>query len=252
MSKAFALPHPPQNKPFYTVVLDPGHGGQDSGSIGYLRQNQTKTAVKEKDITLHIALQLGAVLKNPSYAKILGRPIKVIYTRKRDEDLELKKRSLLARKKKADLFVSIHANAEHSGQAEGIETYFLNNTDDESSNKLAEIENKSAKKEIENSAVSLLLRSVTADALVLPSQDAASFIQESIATQFQRKKIPIYNRGVKQGMFYVLLDAQVPAVLVEAPFLTHQKDLELLNQNSVRAEIAEGMAKGIVRYLAVK
>ena len=94
----------------YVVVLDPGHGGTDTGAIG----KQGKKRVAEKDIALAIAIRTRRILEDPAYSKALGRPIKVLLTRAKDEYISLEDRSEKARNLKADLFVSIHANAESS------------------------------------------------------------------------------------------------------------------------------------------
>ena len=122
----------------YIVVLDPGHGGSDVGA-----QNK---ALLEKDIALAIATRVGRVLKDRKYWAPLGRKVKVIFTREKDVDVSLEARAAVAHENHADLFVSIHCNSEATGTVRGVETYFLNNTDDSSNQKLAQIENKNSKK----------------------------------------------------------------------------------------------------------
>lgn len=242
-NKALAAAPPP-----YVVVIDPGHGGDDHGASGKLGRKK----ITEKDIALGIAIRTQRVLEDPEYWKPLGRSIKVILTRNRDKYVSLEHRSEAARKENADLFLSIHANSDPSGKAHGLETYFLNNTDQESSSKLEQIENKSTKKYADAPPASLILRSVAADAVVETSRRAAETIQSSVVDHLKAHELNAHDRGVRQGMFYVLLDAQVPAVLLEAFFLSHPKDREFVSEQENRQRIAEGVAKGVLRFLALQ
>ena len=164
-NKALASPRP------YLVVLDPGHGGADLGATARIG----KRRMAEKDIALAIALHAEKILSNPLYSKPLGRKVKVVLTRRRDQTLPLDFRSDLAKKEKADLFVSIHANSETTHKARGLETYFLNNTDDKASLKLQQIENRTSKRERPKTD-DLLLRSIAADAGVEASRSAAEIL----------------------------------------------------------------------------
>lgn len=231
----------------YIVVLDPGHGGADHGATGRLGRKH----IAEKDISLAIAVRTAKILNDPVYAKPLGRKIKVILTRRKDKTVPLDTRSDLARKEKADLFVSIHANSETTHKARGLETYFLNNTTDEASLKLQQIENKTSRRARPKSD-DLLLRSVAADAMVETSHSAAEILQTSISDQLRSEDIAFTDRGVKQAMLYVLLDSQVPAALVECFYVSNPKDLAFVAQPDNRAKIAEGLAKGILRFLATR
>ena len=231
----------------YIVVLDPGHGGADGGTTVRVGRKQ----VSEKDIALGIAIRTAKILRNPEYAKPLGRKIEVLLTRDKDHEVSLEKRSELARGKKANLFVSIHVNSEPTKKARGFETYFLNNTDQTSASKLEQIENKHTVKYADKQA-SLLLRSVAADAIVDVSRDAAKTLQDSVVAELHSQDVKVQNRGIRQGMFYVLLDAQVPAVLLECFFLTNPKDREFITQPENREKIANGIAKGVLRFLALQ
>ncbi len=230
----------------YIVVLDPGHGGHDKGAIGY----SGKKPVYEKDFALGIAIRTARYLRNPKYTSALGRPIRVLFTRKKDKDVSLEARSDLARNSHADLFVSIHTNSETTKTVSGFETYFLNNTDSESSRKLEEIENKTSKKHAGEKPEDLVIKSVAVDAMVGASREAATVIHKSIMEYFKLLAYPRADRGVKQALLYVLLDSETPAVLLEALFISHPKDLAFLKQGENRDKIAEGLAEGILRFLA--
>jgi N-acetylmuramoyl-L-alanine amidase len=232
----------------YVVVIDPGHGGSDTGAS----EKVGKKRISEKEISLSIGLKLAKILSDPAYYKPLGRKIKVILTRKNDSYVSLEDRSERAQKAHADLFLSIHANSESTHKAHGIETYFLNNTDDESALKLQQIENRSSKRARSKKEESLLMRSVAADAVVDSSRSAAETVHASLVDQLRSEDIRIQDRGVKQAMLYVLLDSQVPAVLVENFYLSNKGDRALLSLAENRNRIAEGLAKGVLRFLAQK
>jgi N-acetylmuramoyl-L-alanine amidase len=240
------LPFSVSAAPVYTVVLDPGHGGHDKGAVGHLGKKQ----IYEKDIALGIAIRTARYLKNPKYTKALGRPVQIIFTRQKDVSVSLEARSDLAKNSKADLFVSIHTNSETTKTVSGFETYFLNNTDKKSSNKLEEIENKTTQKYAGKKPEDLVIKSVAVDAVVDESREAATVIHKSIMEHLALVDIPPHDRGVKQALLYVLLDAERPAVLLEALFLSHKKDLAFLTEGENRDKIAEGLARGILRFLA--
>lgn len=247
-NKALAAPLGAQ-KP-YIVVIDPGHGGGDFGAS----VKAGKKRVTEKEITLGIAIRTSRVLEDPEYWKPLGRPVKTILTRNRDKDVSLQQRSEIAKGSGADLFVSIHANSDPSRRAQGLETYFLNNTDSSSTAKLEQIEKRSAGKAAQGKLddAALLIRSVAADAVVGVSREAAETLHNSLVSHLRSSELKVNDRGVRQGMFYVLLDSQVPAVLLEAFFLSHPSDRAFVEQPENRQKIAEGIARGVLRFLAVR
>ena len=232
-----ALASIPQ-RPF-VVIIDPGHGGSDNGALG------TFGVVKyyEKNITLALAIRVKRLLENPKYWGTLGQKIKVVLTRNSDATVSLEDRTKIAQTQKPDLFLSIHTNAENSGTARGVETFFLNNTNG-SERKIAEISKKK-----HNSDMDLLLSAVAADANVGPSKEAAEIIHQSVLQHMKVFNHTAVNRGVKQDLLYVLLDAHVPSVLFEGLFITNQDDLQLLSQPKGRETIADGLANGILRFL---
>ncbi len=197
-----------------------------------------------------LAIRTAKILRDPLYTKPLGRPVSVFLTRDRDAEVSLEKRSELARSKKANLFVSIHLNSDPTHSASGFETYFLDNMGQASSSKLEQIENKSYVKFADKQA-SLLIRSIAADAMVDISKEAAKTLQDSVVSELRSKDVKVLDRGIRQGMFYVLLDAQVPGVLVESFFLTNKRDREFITQGENRELVARGLAKGILRFLAL-
>ncbi len=240
-NKGLAAPAAP-----YIVVIDPGHGGSDVGASVPLKGRKRLT---EKEVALKIATLTARLLKDPVYNKALGRPIKVLLTRSSDKELSLEQRAEVARSANAHLFLSIHANSDPSHHARGLETYFLNNTNLESASKLEKIENKRSKKYSANSTA-LLIRSIATDATVASSKQAAETIHNSLTNHLRSLEWKVRDRGVRQGLFYVLLDTQVPSVLLEAFFLSNPQDREYVSQPENREKIAEGLARGVLRFLA--
>ena len=232
----------------YVVVLDPGHGGNDHGASAQLG----KKRVTEKEIALGIAIRTARALRGEELSALLDRPVKVVLTREKDQYVSLEQRAEIAKKAGADLFVSIHSNSDPSKRGEGLETYFLNNTDQTSDSKLEQIENRTSERYSgPGRAASLLLRSVAADAVVDSSREAAETLHASLAGHLRANGVSFQDRGVRQALLYVLLDSQVPAVLLEAFFMSHPADLKLLNEGESRQKVADGLARGILRYLAL-
>lgn len=249
----------------YLVILDPGHGGEDLGTSGILKSGPGKTSkahgkktkaeektIYEKDINLAIALRVERVLKDRRYTKPLGRPIEVVFTRRADKTVPLPDRSKVAQKLQADLYLSIHANYEKSGKVNGFETYILKN-DEASAKKLAEIQARGDFKEHEsNPEIDLLLSSVAADATSSSSKQAAELIHASVLGHLARQQSKKNNRGIKQKLLFVLLNAQTPAVLLESFYMSNPKDLAFIAEPENRQKIAEGIAMGILRFLVIR
>lgn len=226
-------------KPFL-VVIDPGHGGSDHGAV----YQRGKFRVSEKEVVLGLAKEVANELKK--------QKIKTVLTRGKDIDLDLMDRTALANRMGADLFISLHMNSshrKHSGHARGIETYILNNSSSASSRRLADLENMvmkgSAAQKAENEHVDLILKDLIIDANLPQSKYFACTLQSEVvrATRTQTK-----NRGVKQALFYVLLGADMPSVLIETGFLNNAQDRALVTQKASRKRVAQAIAQSIVRY----
>lgn len=223
------------------VVIDPGHGGHDPGAIG-------PTGLQEKDVVLDIALKLKNILsKDPS--------LEVHLTRDRDIFIPLEERTAIARKKEADLFVSIHANASPNRAARGVETYLLNWTNDEEAMRVAARENYISMKRMKErmaaykSDVERILNDLSRDYKREESLKLAYLVQNSIITDIGKRYKRI-NLGVKQALFYVLVGASMPSILVEVSFISNPEEERLLSQEAYRATIAESIAKGINTYFS--
>ena len=219
-----------------TIVLDAGHGGKDSGTIG-------KQGTKEKDITLDITKRLGSLIEK-------NTRIKTYYTREEDIFIPLLERTQFANEKTGKLFISIHANANHNRKVSGFETYLLRpgKTEDAISvasreNSVINLEehNKNSYKKLEGT--NLIMATMAQSMFMKESEDLASLIQVEIGKRIQSK-----NRGVKQAGFYVLVGASMPNVLVEVGYLSNRKEEKLLLKKSYRQKIAEGIYEAIIQF----
>ncbi len=216
------------------IVLDPGHGGEDPGAVG-------TAGTLEKSVVLDVAKRVKPKLEEAGY--------EVRLTRTDDELVTLSDRSKLANEWKADLFVSIHANAAPNRQACGLETYFLSESKSDWERAVAARENAALEFEATDSVV-------MSDELELILTDLAQneFLYESseLAARIHEQTLPlarVANRGVRQANFYVLRNNYMPAVLVECGFLTNRSEEKLLGDARHRERLAEGIAKGIVEFV---
>jgi N-acetylmuramoyl-L-alanine amidase len=214
-------------------VLDPGHGGEDPGAIGV-------TGTQEKIVVLDVAMRLKARLEADGF--------EVLLTRSCDTLVPLSDRSKIANTKRADLFVSIHANAAPNRQACGLETYFLSESKTDWERTVAARENAALEFETTDAA-----RMTDELELILTDLAQNEFLYESseLAAKIQEMTLPlarVNNRGVRQANFYVLRNNYMPAVLVECGFLTNRSEEKLLNDSKHRDRLAEGIAKGIVEF----
>ncbi len=214
------------------IVIDPGHGGKDPGCIW--------GKIKEKDIALKIAKILARKLK-----KRLG--CEVYLTRTQDIYLPLERRTAIANLKRADIFISIHVNAHRNRRVRGIETYFLNMATDERAILVAARENATSEKNISD------LQSIVSDLMlntkIHESSQLAYDIQKSVISVLKRRYRYVANLGVKQGPFYVLVGARMPAVLVEVGFITNRLERRRLIDRRYEDMIADGIYKGIKEYV---
>ena len=230
--KSNSIAKPRASKPL--VVLDPGHGGKDSGAKGH-------QGLLEKDLTLKIALNLERELRKHG--------LDVLLTRRDDTYVSLEDRTALANQKNAALFVSIHLNAHSAKSASGIETYFLDTTDDKYSLRLAATENKTSQErvsEIQLAMVGLSMRYHTEE-----SEALANEVQDALTDVAHRyRQGGVRDLGVKSSLFYVLLGARMPAILAEVGFITNPLDAELLNQRWYRRKLAASMAQKIGKVIS--
>ncbi len=220
------------------IVLDPGHGGKDPGA-------RSADGVPEKDVVLAIARHLEERLQT-----VPG--VDVVLTRTADVFLALEERTARANAEQADLFVSIHANASPDGNLSGVETYFLNNTNDRATIRLAEMENglrQTTGRDHADPEVALILSDLIQSYKVQESVALAESVQQELVRVLDAKGTPVNDLGVKRGPFYVLVGAGMPCVLVEVSFLSNAREGRRLAQPAYQEAIAEGLLRGIRRFV---
>ena len=220
----------------FTVMLDPGHGGKDPGAIGEGR-------ITEKDVVLAISKRVGR--------KLAARlPVRVLYTRSSDIFIPLEERIAKANAAQADLFVSVHANASTNPDLQGVETYYLNNTNDRATIRLASLENGIRPGgNGRGDSLSFLLSDLIQNGKEEDSIALANHLQEAIVSRARDTYPSVRNLGVKKGPFYVLVGAHMPCVLVETAFVTHRIEGKYLARLEYQEALAEGLFLGIARFL---
>jgi N-acetylmuramoyl-L-alanine amidase len=214
------------------IVLDPGHGGKDTGAIGV-------SGLMEKDVVLAVAKKLAGRLRSE-----MG--IEVVLTRENDTFIPLEERTAIANRQGADLFVSLHTNASPNPQARGIETYYLNNTDDEAARRLAARENGTSYQNV--SDIQLILSDLIQSAKLEDSISLAHHLQSSLIGTTGKRLGEVRDLGVKPALFYVLVGARMPAVLAEIFFISNKSDALWLAGDSNQDGIVEGLFQGIKRF----
>ena len=226
----------------YTVILDPGHGGKDSGThwSGY----------KEKTLVLSIAKKVATRLRN------LGFKVKM--TRSRDRFISLGTRVRVADRNKADLFVSIHANSvkysSRANIAKGVQTYFFNNDKHvtRSARRVAMAENRSLLKSAKGASQRVLLEAVVNGPKRILSHKLAHDVQHGILRNLRNRYRGVKNGGVRGAPFLVLVGAKMPAILVETGYLSNPMERKRLFDPAYQNLIAKGIVEGIIRYLKNK
>ncbi|WP_420573751.1 N-acetylmuramoyl-L-alanine amidase family protein [Kordia sp.] len=236
--------NPPKKKKEFVVMIDPGHGGRDTGTPGTGRYKAT-----EKDIALDVSLALGKMLnKLPN--------VKVIYTRTKDTYPTLNQRAVITNKKKADLFISIHCNAQpgKKGTAYGSETFVLGLSKNKANLEVAKRENSVIFLEDNHeetyagfdpsSPESLISLILLQEEYLDQSIEIASYIQKEFKVTAKRK-----DRGVKQAGFWVLSKTYMPSVLVELGFLTHKKEEDYLNSKRGKKVMTQSLYNAVKKYI---
>jgi N-acetylmuramoyl-L-alanine amidase len=236
-----ARAEPPAAPHRFKVVIDPGHGGKDPGAHGM-------HGVDEKDVVLAVSKLLASSLRADG--------IEVVLTRTDDRFLSLEERTGLANAQGADLFVSIHANASTNPGLRGVEVYYLNNTDNRGTLRLAAMENNlhwdPRNPELQSAIpdLSYILSDLRQTYKVEESKQLAEQLQESVVSRLGADYDRVDDLGVKEGPFYVLVGAYMPCVLVEVSFLTNPVEGRRLGTPQYRHALAEGVYQGIRRYIA--
>jgi N-acetylmuramoyl-L-alanine amidase len=215
------------------IVIDAGHGGHDSGTLG-------PGGLEEKDVVLDVALRLGRLLKQR-----LGAD--VIYTRSDDTFIPLETRTAIANQAQADLFISVHANSSPDTAARGVEVYYLNFTSSADALEVAARENASSDESIHQ--LSDLVKKIALQDKINESREFASEVDSSLYSGLDQGNPGLKDRGVKKAPFVVLIGANMPSILAEISFLTNPDDAEELRQPQYRQRIAESLYRGVSRYV---
>ena len=216
------------------IVIDPGHGGHDTGTIG-------PSGLMEKDLCLDVALRLGKIIQQ----RLPGA--EVVYTRSDDAFIPLEERTNIANEAKADLFISIHANSSQNHAARGIETYYLNLKGTAEAMEVAARENATAQEGVHD--LQDLVKKIARTEKIDESKEFAEDIQDSLSKRIQTSGKPMKNRGVRKAPFVVLIGADMPSILTEISFLSNPADEKLLKKPEQRQKVAEGLYQGVASYL---
>jgi N-acetylmuramoyl-L-alanine amidase len=215
------------------IVIDPGHGGHDTGTIG-------PTGLKEKDVVLDVGKRLKKLIEEKAGAE-------VVMTRTDDTFIPLEERTAVANEKAADLFISIHANASRSQRARGIETYYLNFTSDRDALEVAARENATTQESVHE--LQNLIKKIAMTEKIEESQEFATQVQREVYSRLVKAGSKQRNRGVKKAPFVVLIGANMPSILTEVSFLTNPYDERMMKKAEHRERIADALYRGIARYV---
>ncbi|MBI3358484.1 MAG: N-acetylmuramoyl-L-alanine amidase [Nitrospirae bacterium] len=237
-SQPQGAPSPPSgsSSEIRTIVIDPGHGGDDTGAIGQMR-------LRESDVVLDVSIRVTKLLRNRLRKE-------VIMTRETDIFIPLKDRTELANNKNADLFVSIHANAARRKTARGVETYLFGRATDEQALALAARENATDIKSAQGFQ-EIILNDLLRDFVLNEALELAHYTQEAFVKTLM-PSYPTLSLGVKKAPFYVLAHTKMPAILAEISFVSNRVEEQRLQEGSYRQKIAESIFQGIKGYIEAK
>jgi len=216
------------------IVIDPGHGGHDTGTIG-------PTGLMEKDVVLDVALRLKKLLERNTGCE-------VIMTRSDDTFIPLEERTAIANSKAADLFISIHANASRDRSARGIETYYLNFATNPDALEVAARENSTSQESVHQ--LQDLIKKIAMTEKIEESQQFARLVQHEVHLRLAKSGGEQRDRGIKKAPFVVLIGANMPSVLAEISFLTNPRDERWLKRPEYRQRIADALYKGVGAYMS--
>lgn len=222
------------------VLIDPGHGGEDCGASTTIERTVNGKVVKEKicekDLALSIAQKIQAKLA-PHFNVFLTRSI--------DRDLSLHDRARQADMVRADVFISIHLNASTSRRSHGFETFYLNNHNNAAVRRIEEIENRDSGGEL--TIVDKILTDLVIERTAPRSRKLADLIHAQVAKRIAQP-FSINDRGVKPALFFVLALTKRPAILLEAGFLSNDKEIQKILSEEFQEAYAEGVSKGLIEY----
>ena len=222
-----------QIKDFKLVVLDAGHGGNDPGAVG-------RHGLREKDVSLDIVQRIKRILQ--------ANGLNIIMTRNSDKFIQLPTRAEIANNKKADLFISVHINANPSRKLSGFEVYYLSDRVDDRSRALLAAENASFNTDSSSFADNNLSLKATLWDMIYSQNRAESIDLANNICRTASDQMGLRILGVKGAPFYVLKWTQMPAVLVEAGFVSNSEEEKYMRNSSYRQQLAEAIAQGVINY----
>ncbi|HUV14744.1 MAG TPA: N-acetylmuramoyl-L-alanine amidase, partial [Acidobacteriota bacterium] len=214
------------------VVIDPGHGGKDTGTIG-------PSGLREKDLVLSVALKLRDLLEDRLNTE-------VILTRDSDRFIPLEERTAIANQQGADLFISVHANASRNRKASGIETYILSFATSDAEREVASRENASSQRNIRE--LEDLLKKIAMEDFNQESRDLAHAVQTELFSELLQERPRQKNRGIKQAPFIVLIGSNMPSILTEIGFISNPDDETYYRSAEAHDQVAEALYKGVESY----
>ncbi len=217
------------------VLIDPGHGGEESGAVGYLDAKRSRK-IFEKDLSLRLAKKVKDQLSKSTSAYL---------TRSLDRAVSLQERADLADLVKADLFLSIHFNSSTNAKSRGFELYYLDNNSNVAANKVERAENLNLQGE--ELIVNQILVDLVVQQTVTHSKDLARNVHEKVKPVIKNFKID--DRGIKPGLFYVLALSKRPGLLVEVGFVSNQTELKKVNEEKFLDQMAAAISAGVMAFI---
>lgn len=222
-----------------TVMIDPGHGGRDPGAVRYVKTGgKRKISLLEKDVTVHLAKILGKKLEAKGY--------RVLYTRDRDKYVSLEDRAVTANIQGADLFISLHANANRSSKVSGFETYYLGKARNDLVLKLAAKENNVDPAKI--SDTQKIVMDLVHSFKIAESRDLARVVQNQTVGNLRRHYKDVKDNGARSAPFFVLIGAKMPAILIEIGYTSNPTEAERLKSDAYLNRVADGIVDGVEAY----
>ena len=217
------------------VLIDPGHGGEESGAVGHLDAKRTRR-VFEKDLSLRLSKKIKEELSKSTTAYL---------TRSVDRAVSLQERADLADIVKADLFLSIHFNSSTNAKSHGFELYYLDNNSNVAANKVERSENLNLKGE--ELIVNQILVDLVVQQTVHHSKELARLVHEKVKPAIKLSKID--DRGIKPGLFYVLALSKRPGLLVEVGFVSNPDELHKVNEEKFMNSLAKAISSGVMSFI---
>ena len=217
------------------VLIDPGHGGEESGAVGHLDSKKSRK-IFEKDLALRLSKKIKDNLSKKTSAYL---------TRSLDRAVTLQERADLADLVKADLFLSIHFNSSTNAKSHGFELYYLDNNSNVATSKVERAENLNLQGE--ELIVNQILVDLVVQQTVKYSKQLAQLVNEKVSPIVKKHKIT--NRGIKPGLFYVLALSKRPGLLGEVGFMSNQNELKKVNEEKFLDDMARGISDGVLAYI---